>query len=262
MSESSVGAATANQAVQPAPQMPQFFRRVVGVNPATHAHLRLDRSVGYGFSRGAQSVPIGLGEFDVVSQHYPIVFASGPNPAPVALLGLGDGNNLFLLPDGTWRKDSYIPAYVRAFPFVFVEDANTKTVYVGMEADAECLREDSGAPMFEDAQPTQALTESINFCSAFRDNLAAANAFSRALDAQGLLEEEEATVNFVAGGGTKIRGFKILKPERLDGLSDETFLDWRRRGWLGPLYAHLHSAARWGRLIELAASGRTETPTG
>lgn len=241
----------------PAPQMPQFFHRVVGVNPATHAGLKLDRSLGYGFSKGAQSVPVGLGEFDVVAQHYPIVFASGPNPAPVALLGLGDGNNLFLMPDNTWRKDSYIPAYVRAFPFIFVEDANTKTVYVGMEADAECLRQDTGAPMFEDGQPTAALNESINFCSAFRDNLAAANAFARALDAAGLLEEEEATVNFAAGGGTRIRGFKILKSDRLDQVSDETFLDWRRRGWIGPLYAHLHSAARWGRLIEFAAAVRS-----
>lgn len=249
--------ASAAASAPPAPPMPQFFHRVVGVNPANHAHLKLDRGTGYGFTRGAQSVPIGLGEFDVVAQHFPIVFASGPNPAPVALLGLGDGNNLFLMPDNTWRKDSYIPAYVRAFPFIFVEDSTTKTVYVGMEADAECLREDSGAPMFEDGQPTAALTESINFCSAFRDNLAAANAFSRALDAAGLLEEEEATVNFAAGGGTKIRGFKILKAERLDQVSDETFLDWRRRGWLGPLYAHLHSAARWGRLIELAAAVRT-----
>ena len=101
-----------------------------------------------------------------------------------------------------------------------------------MEADAACLREDNGAPMFEDGQPTPALTEAINFCSAFRDNLTAANAFARALEAQGLLEEEEATVNFSAGGGTKIRGFKIVRADRLDQVSDETFLDWRRRGWM------------------------------
>jgi hypothetical protein len=254
MSESSIPSANAQPATPP--PMPLFFRRVIGVNPATHAGKRLDRSVGFGFARGAQSVPIGLGEFDVVSQHYPIVFASGPNPTPVALLGLGEGNNLFVEPDGTWRKDAYVPAYVRAFPFIFVEDAGSKTVYVGMEADAECIREDTGLAMFEDGKPTPALTESVNFCVAFRDNLNAANTFARALAEQGLLEEEEAAVNFSAGGGTRIRGFKLIRADRLDRLSDETFIDWRRRGWIGPLYAHLHSAARWGRLIELAAAVR------
>ena len=63
-------------------------------------------------------------------------------------LGLGEGSNLFVEPDGSWRKDSYVPAYVRAFPFIFVEDPNSKTVYVGMEEGADCVRPDSGQAMF------------------------------------------------------------------------------------------------------------------
>lgn len=237
----------------PGPVMPLFFKRVVGVNPALHGGLRLDRSAGFGFSVRAQSVPIGLGEFESVSQHYPILFTSGPIPAAVALLGLSEGVNLFLQPDGKWRPDTYVPAYIRAFPFIFVEDEKTKTLFVGMEPDADCLRPDSGAPLFEDGKPTSTLNDAISFCSAFRDNLAAASAFARALNAQGLLEDEEATINFTAGGGARIRGFKILKPDRMDKMSDETYLDWRRRGWIAAIYAHLHSSGRWGRLIELAA---------
>ena len=237
----------------PGPVLPLFFKRVVGVNPALHGGLRLDRSSGYGFSTRAQSVPIGLGEFEAASQHYPILFTAGANPTPVALLGLTEGANLFVQPDGAWRPDTYVPAYIRAFPFIFVEDEKSKTLYVGMEPDADSLRPDSGAPLFEDGKPTAALNDAIAFCSAFRDNLMAASTFARALNAQGLLEDEEATINYTAGGGTRIRGFKILKPERLDKVSDETYLDWRRRGWIGAIYAHMHSAARWGRLIELAA---------
>jgi hypothetical protein len=235
------------------PTLPLFFKRVVGVNPALHSGLHLDRSSGYGFSTRAQSVPIGLGEFEAASQHYPILFTAGANPTPVALLGLTEGTNLFVNPDGSWRPDTYVPAYVRAFPFIFVEDEKSKTLYVGMEPDADSLRPEGGAPLFEDGKPTATLNDAIAFCSAFRDNLMAASTFARALNAQGLLEDEEATINYTAGGGTRIRGFKILKAERLDKVSDETYLDWRRRGWIAAIYAHLHSAARWGRLIELAA---------
>lgn len=258
---SDVQAPTAPASTAPAPAMPLFFKRVVGVNPALHGGLRLDRATGYGFSRQAQSVPLGLGELEAASQHFPILFAAGPTPTPVALLGLGEGTNLFVRPDGSWRPDTYVPAYIRAFPFVFVEDAASKTLYVGMEPDADCLRTGNGAALFEDGKPTAALNEAIGFCSAFRDNMAAAATFARALDAAGLLEEEEATVNFTAGGGARVRGFKILKPERLDQVKDETFLDWRRRGWIAAIYAHLHSGARWGRLIELAAAApRTGAP--
>jgi hypothetical protein len=243
-----------------APVLPLFFKRVVGINPALHGGLRLDRGAGYAHSTHAQSVPLGLGEFEVAAQHFPILFASGPIPTPVVLLGLAEGSNLFVDAQGAWRADTYVPAYIRAFPFIFVENAATRSVYVGMEPDAACLGPETGLPLFEDGKPTPALNEAIGFCSAFRDNTAAAAALGRALQEHGLLEEEEATVNFTAGGTSRIRGFKIVRADRLDSLSDDTFLDWRRRGWLSAIYAHLHSAGRWGRLIELAATARPAQP--
>lgn len=233
--------------------LPQFYHNVVGVNPSLHGRLRLDRSVGYAFAARAQSVPLGLGELDVTSRHYPILFTTGAHPAPVALLGLNEVGNLFVQSNGDWRRDTYIPAYIRAFPFIFVEDAASKTTYVGMEEHAACLRQDTGAPLFEDGQATATLNDAVKFCSAYRDNLVASNAFGRALADAGVLQEEEATVNFTTGGAAKVRGFQVVKPERLDAVSDETFLDWRRRGWISAIYAHLHSSANWSKLIDLAA---------
>ena len=235
------------------PALPLFYSRVVGVNPNLHADIRLDRAAGYGFAAGAQAVPLGLGEFEIAAQHYPIVFTTGPSPAPVALLGLRQGENLFVQPDGTWRPNAYVPAYVRAFPFIFVDDPSGATTYVGMEPDAACLNVATGLKLFEDGKPSAALNEAIGFCSTYRDNVTAAGVFARALDEAGLLAEEEATINFTAGGHARIRGFKLLPPDRLGLIADETFLDWRHRGWLGPIYAHLYSAGRWARLIEAGA---------
>ena len=236
-----------------APTLPLFFKRVEGVNPTAHPDLTLDRTTGYQFAIGAQSVPLGLSELEAAAQHYPILFTSGAEPTPVALLGLREGQNLFALPNGTWLTDAYIPAYVRAFPFVFVEDSATKTLFVGMEPDAAALASPNGARLFEDGRPTAALNDAVAFCTAFREAATAGATFGRALQAANLLEEEEATVNFTAGGSTRIRGFKLVKAERLAELDDATFLEWRRLGWLAAIYAHLYSAGRWARLIELAA---------
>jgi hypothetical protein len=236
------------------PALPLFFKGVVGVNPGQHSALRLDRTTGFGFAAAAQSIPVGLGEMEVVGQHYPIVFTVGPVPTPVALMGLKEGTNPFVMPDGTWRPDSYVPAYVRAFPFIFVEDQATSTLYVGMDPSAASVSGPGGAAMFEDGKPSPALTEAINFCAAFRDNLNAGIAFAKALDEAGLLEEEEATINFNAGGTARVRGFKILKMDRLQKISDETFLEWRRRGWIGAIYAHYFSNGRWARLVEMSVA--------
>jgi hypothetical protein len=239
---------------QPAPPaLPQFFKRVVGVTPQTHGALRLNRAAGYGFAAAAQSVPLGLTEIEAAAQHYPVLFAGGANPIPVALLGVREGQNLFVRPDGSWLADAYVPAYVRAFPFVFIEDAASKSLFVGVEPDAPHLSPDQGQPLFEDGRPSAALNEAIGFCKAYREALVAAGTFARALDAAGVLQEEEATINFTAGGGARVRGFKLIKPEKLAEVDDATFVEWRRMGWVAAAYAQLYSAGRWSRLIELAA---------
>ena len=237
-----------------APALPLFFSRVVGVNPERHAGVRLDRAAGFGYAAGAASIPLGLGEFFLAARHYPIVFAAGPVPAPVALVGINEVGNLFVDGAGAWQADAYLPAYVRSFPFVFVEDAAQGTTFVGMEAEAACLSTGRGDALFEDGKPTAVLGDAVKFCAALRDNLTAAANFAAALDAAGLLQEEEAEVKFTAGGTTRVRGFKVIRPDRLDQVPDETFLDWRRRGWIAPIHSHLHSNGNWARLIDLAVA--------
>jgi hypothetical protein len=36
-------------------------------------------------------------------------------------------------------------------------------------------------------------------------------------------------------------------------LPDDVFLDWRRRGWMPLVYAHLMSMTSWASLVELEA---------
>ncbi len=244
----------------PRPTLPLFFRSVEAIAPERHGGLRLDRRAGYAFAVPGQTVPLGLGEFEPASRHYPVLFTAGAAPTPVVLMGLAETGNLFILPDGAWRPDAYVPAYLRAYPFVHVEDRARNTSFVGIDPTAHCLHTGNGATLFEDGRPSAALHEAINFCNAFRDNLAAAAAFGRAMEAAGLLREEEATIRYSGGGAGRVRGFKVLQADRLDAVTDETFLDWRRRGWIGPIYAHLNSAARWGRLMELAAQRPPGTP--
>lgn len=250
------GSTPAGAPAADAPQMPLFFTNVTGVNPGETPELRLDREHGFAFATKTQTIPIGLGEFEAAARTYPIVYTSGPNPVPVALVGLDGRGNLFVGPDGKWRADTYVPAYVRCFPFVLIDDPASGSTFIGMEADASCLSMNVGDRLFEDGKPTPLLNDAIALCTTVRDNIAAATAMARALMAEGLLEDEEAHVTFTGGGDLHIRGFQLLRADRLAGVSDATFLEWRRRGWLGPIYAQLYSSAQWSRLIDLGSTER------
>jgi hypothetical protein len=234
--------------------LPLFFHRVAGVDPALHGDLRLDRTVGFGFAAGADFVPLSIGELETAAQHYPILFTPGPDPAPVALLGLRKGENLFVLPDGSWRPGSYVPLYCRAFPFIFFHAEAGETTYVGMEVGAACLTRSTGEPLFTAGRPTPTLEQSIALCDEFRAGALAVHEFARALAGLGLLDQESADINFSGGGSLRVRDFQILSQMRLRDVADDVFLDWRHRGWVSSIYAHLYSMGRWGRLIELAAS--------
>ena len=70
--------------------------------------------------RNLNALPISMVEFPLVARDYPIVFVtadSGKSYAVFAVLGLETQSNLFLMSDNTWDRRSYLPAYVRRYPF-------------------------------------------------------------------------------------------------------------------------------------------------
>src|ERR1035437_9795261 len=71
------------------------------------------------FCRGANALALSCGEFVAAARDYPIAFASrdGESFAPGALLGLGEGQNLFVDAKGVWDAQCYVPAFVRRYPF-------------------------------------------------------------------------------------------------------------------------------------------------
>jgi hypothetical protein len=238
--------------------LPLFFSRITGVDPNIHGKLRLNRNVGYGFAATAQFVPLGLEEFEAAAHDYPILFTASAKPVPIALLGLREGENLFVQADGSWKPDAYIPAYVRAFPFLFVATEGSSDLYLAMETDAACLKDGKGGePLFNNKEPSQVLNEAMSLAAALRNNLLAAEQLAQTLDQIGLFSQEEAKVDFRTGGNAVVRGFKVIDRDRLDRVNNDTWLEWRRRKWTPSIYAHLFSARRWTHLMNAAAARQT-----
>ncbi|HEV2673917.1 MAG TPA: SapC family protein [Aliidongia sp.] len=248
------------QASGAAPSLPLFFKDVTVLDAGLHGALKLDRASGYGFARIANALPLGLSEVAIAAQYYPIVLTSGPNPMPVAILGYQAGENLFIDTEGAWLDDSYIPAYVRAFPFILIEPPGAGSIYLGIETTAPILG-DQGEPLFTDGKPTAVVDTAMSFALAYRDDLKRATEFGKALNDAGLLVANEARLTFKSGGTARLDGFNVVDGAKLDALADETFLGWRKQGLLNPLYAILQSSTRWGQVINLANGRRVDGVT-
>ena len=204
--------------------------------------------------RRAQSVPIGLGELEAVSQHYPILFTSGAAPHRGGAARPARGREPVRAARRHLAPGRYVPAYVRAFPFIFVEDdgqqdalcrhgagrrlpapGRRRAAVRGRQADrgAERERRPSARPSATTSPPPPRSPARWTPRACWR--------------------RRKRTSPSPMAAPRACAASRSSSPSGSTGVSDETFLDWRRRGWLGPLYAHLHSMARWSRLIELAA---------
>ena len=105
----------------PASQLPLFYKSIVPLSTQFHPNHGLVPQEALNFTRGSHAIPLTVDEFAVAQRSFPIVFGMGENPAPLALLSLVDGQNLFLDDAGRWQPGAYLPAFVRRYPFMLAK---------------------------------------------------------------------------------------------------------------------------------------------
>jgi hypothetical protein len=240
---------------EPNPALPLFFREIVPLDPRLHGDLRLERGQDYRFARETNAIPIALHEVAAAAGDYPIVFGGPGQAALLAVVGYRERENLYVDLAGQWQRGSYVPAYVRNYPFAFILAPDNKTLVLGFDPQARCFGA-AGAPLFAAGQTAPPLTEAADLCKTLFASLRETGELVAALEAQGLLVENSAVIDFKQGGQAVLRGFRVIDGDKFAALDDAVFLDWRKRGWLAAIFAHVNSAARWSRIVDLGAVAR------
>jgi hypothetical protein len=236
------------------PRLPPFYRQPALLDRRRHGDLRLAAG-GFEHARGSISVFVNATEFAAAARSFPIVFVAGETPAPVAILGLAEGRNLFVGDDGHWVRTAYVPAYVRRYPFILAAAGREEAQRLGLCIDEACpwIGRERGEPLFRDGKQTEIVDRALKLCVAFHREHRATGVFTRALAERDLLVPYRADLTLPGGRKLAVGGFQVIDRARFDALDGETFLDWRRRGWLPAVYAHLMSMAQWQALAERAA---------
>ncbi|MGB0718870.1 MAG: SapC family protein [Bdellovibrionales bacterium] len=232
-----------------AANMPLFYKKPTPLDAKQHGTLALKKNFGFEFTKGVNAVPINLIEMPQICHFYPIAFSPDGNATPVAILGLRDNENLFLNADNTWRENSYVPAYIRRYPFIFSEMPNSDQLTLCVDTDDSIVEEGGEQRFFDDeGKPSDLANNALEFCKSYHAAAQQTIQFSQALAASGLLVDREAQINIAGGKKINFSGFKIIDEKKFAELDDKTFLEWRKNGWLPFIYAHLFSGAQWQRL--------------
>jgi hypothetical protein len=236
----------------------QFYSQIVPINKSLHQQWVIKPNVDAGFSRNAHVVLALITEFAQLSHEYPIVFMkNGDQVSPVAMLGIREGENLFVDNNGKWDA-RYIPAYVRRYPFTFTEAPEGKLLlsidaaYAGLSKTGG-----EGARLFDlQGKESDFLQNMLKFAQQFQEGYVSTLQFGKELNELGLLKEMDAQMTLSAGGKYKIQGFYLVDEEKLRVLGAETLVRILKNGMLGAIYAHLLSLDNFnGFIAKLARQG-------
>ncbi len=225
--------------------MPLFYKNPQLLSTDRHRRAGIKETADLGFARDTNAVPLGADELFAAQFDYPVVFTETNPPLPVAVLGVGSHRNAFIDAAGKWRANTYVPAYIRRYPLILATGAAPGQTLVAIDEAAACFDPDGGQRLFDADGPSKFTRQAIEFCRSFQVQVDLARAFGEAVEAAGLLLPKRADIQLPDGRRMSLERFRIIDEARFDALPDATFLTWRRRGWLGLVYAHFLSMRRW-----------------
>lgn len=230
-----------------------IYDRPVVLNRARHRNLRIAPHPGdYSFAAGVNSLPLATAEFARAACDHPILFAGADaaSVVPAALLGLRAGENLAVDAHGQWREESYIPAFLRRYPFVLAEKASAEDGFnVCLDEAYPGLGEAEGEPLFgEDGANAPLLDGALHFLQEYQVHLQRTREFTARLHELELLQPKAIRFQPASGEAFSLDGFFVVDEEKLRALKGKPLLDLLRSGDLGWIHVHLMSLVNVERL--------------
>lgn len=229
-----------------------FFNKPTVLEPKLHNKFGLKREGGYEFAAKSNSVPLGVQEFPTAGKHYPIAFTMGENALPVAVLGIERQQNLFVDKKGRWRENTYIPAYVRLYPFALAPTQDPTRMVLCFDEEADRVTKNARAndlAFFENDQPSALVKNALQFCGEFQNDRRILQAFTRALSDHKLFQESRATIRLADNKNITFDGFRVVDETAFRQLPEAVVVEWFKNGWLGFVYFHLASLANFQSLV-------------
>jgi len=231
--------------------LPLFYSSITVLDRNEHREARIAPSEApYAFAAGAHVLPALMPEFAVACRDMPILFLDEAGlVSPLFMVGMRPGESCFVDGGGRWRGQ-HAPAYLRRYPFVGGEVSAEQQV-ICVDGGFSGLQNEQGERLFtEEGEPAEALQRVVTFVGEYADAARATAAFTAEIKALDLFHTINIDMRSASGASSSFSGFMAVNEERLNALSDEVWLDLRRKGYLAPIHAHLISLANFALLGE------------
>lgn len=176
----------------------------------------------FSYAKEQINSPLTIAEFYEACKDYPILFAKDKNNSwmAVAMLGYKEKENLFIDDRGIWEKQRYIPAHIRRYPFIYLNNPENDQLTLVVEGEYKSdTKDDEVRKLFlEDGNNSEFLNSVLGFLNQFHADALATAQFIKQLDDWELLEEKVANISTPDNKNYTINGFYVVNEEKLKHL--------------------------------------------
>jgi len=227
------------------------------LNNVDHKDLKIDTQRSAAMGDNYMCVPTFPHEFRAVQAHYPIVFAKNDSSGeytPLALLGLQDDENLFLV-DGQWDA-RYIPLCAEAKPFLIGAGGSglgheEQPWVIHVDMDSPKLSNDKGLSLFKEMGGNSPYLDRVReVLSHVKEGISEVKPFIELLIKYDLLEPFAVETTLKNGQKYKFQGFHVINEERLAKLSGEELSYLHASGYLFDIYMQAASLSNFSALFD------------
>ncbi len=227
-----------------------MYKDIVVVNSLIHKTSKIRPVTGFEFAKEMNSCVLLGQEFLEAAKCYPILFArSGDTVTPVVLLGIQ--SNSFIGDDGKWEAETYIPAYIRRFPYILAEGVSPDgSLTVCIDAGYLASEDEEGERLFTDeGARAPALDKAVEFLTLYQNQFEATKAFVSHIGGLDIFKAMDANITLADGKAFTLRNFLTIDEQAIYKLVDEEIVKLVRQGYMPWIYAHLYSVTNFGRIL-------------
>jgi len=233
-------------ATAPQPQLPLFYNDLMPLNSRDHATWSTKPMDSAPWLKSQHAIPITVDEFLQAQRDFPIVYSSGDNPLPLALMGLNEGVNTFVNDEGKFDDPIYLPAYIRRYPFMLAklsQEADELSLCFDPTSSSVGEFEDGEKLFDEEGKATENTQSILNFCEQFEGAGRRTKQFVDELKKHDLLMDGEISIsrNDDPDRPFIYRGFQMIDQEKMTELRGDTLREWNKNGMLQLLHAQMFS---------------------
>jgi hypothetical protein len=233
--------------------LPVLYQDLVPLSSNEHADWKARQVDAAPWLVGQHAVPVTVDEFPMVQRFFPIVFTSGENPVPLALMGLNEGVNMFVDENGKLTGRVYVPAYIRRYPFLLARlRPETDDLSLCFDPSAEVIGPfEEGQALFENGEPTETVKNILGFSEQWEQSWQKTGAFVKELEQNKLLIDGEVAIQPGDAAQPYIyRGFQMVDENKLRELRGDVLRKMNSSGLLPLVYAHLYSLGLMSELFQ------------